>query len=519
MANNRVEVHIGTKTSELKKGMDDAEKIVSDSAKQIENSTKGVKFKFDLSNIKRQFDDVSKSISEGFSNQISEALGGSRIGSAFDGITSKLGALRGGALVAAGAVAGLAVGGTVAATAGLATLAIEVANNNVELARFSALANTSIQSFQGLSGAAQTLGFSQEKLSDMMKDFNEKIGEFASVGSGGAKDFFEQIAVKTESGAEGAKKLAEEMSKMDGVEALQTYVDKLEEAGVNQQQMSFYLESMGSDLTGLIPILQDGGKLWKEYQSAMEEAGIITGEEAIQKSIELKAQTEVLQMQYTGLKNQLAQAVMPALSGVISHFMNGTTKGGAFTGVIQTLGSVAKGVAVVIVGLGAGLQNLVRLMSGVMSNLRTIGSTAVNFVNADGILAKGKALAGGVKAIWTETKDTVFDIAGNTKAAINSASNIFSGTSSFDRLTKATIDIQKAQLGNRGGSGGVTSGIGQNKALNPEGGKSDKAKQGKSDAVRQAEQAAKALADIRYKYASEEKKVALDLQKALDEIE
>ncbi|MFH4307916.1 hypothetical protein WAJ73_24150, partial [Acinetobacter baumannii] len=81
-------------------------------------------------------------------------------------------------------------------------------------------------------------------------------------GSGGAKDFFEQIAVKTESGAEGAKKLAEEMSKMDGVEALQTYVDKLEEAGVNQQQMSFYLESMGSDLTGLIPILQDGGKLW-----------------------------------------------------------------------------------------------------------------------------------------------------------------------------------------------------------------------------------------------------------------
>lgn len=519
MANNRVEVHIGAKTSELKKGMDDAEKIVSDSAKQIENTTKGVNFKFNLSGIKRQFDDVSKSIADGFNKQIGDALSGSRLGSAFDGITSKLGALRGGALVAAGAVAGLAVGGTVAATAGLATLAIEVANNNVELAKFSALANTSIQSFQGLSGAAQTLGFSQEKLSDMMKDFNEKIGEFASVGSGGAKDFFEQIAVKTESGAEGAKKLAEEMSKMDGVEALQTYVDKLEEAGINQQQMSFYLESMGSDLTGLIPILQDGGKLWKEYQSAMEEAGIITGEEAIQKSIELKAQTEVLQMQYTGLKNQLAQAVMPALSGVISHFMNGTTKGGAFTGVIQALGSVAKGVAVVIVGLGAGLQNLVRLMSGVMSNLRTIGSTAVNFVNADGILAKGKALAGGVKAIWTETKDTVVDIAGTTKAAINSASNIFSGTPSFDRLSQAKIDIQNAQLGSRGGSKGVTSGIGQNKALNPDGGKSDKAKQGKSDAVRQAEQAAKALADIRYKYASEEKKVALDLQKALDEIE
>lgn len=67
--------------------------------------------------------------------------------------------MRGGALVAAGAVAGLAVGGAAVAAAGLGTLAIEVANNNVELAKFSALANTSIQSFQGLSGAAQTLVF------------------------------------------------------------------------------------------------------------------------------------------------------------------------------------------------------------------------------------------------------------------------------------------------------------------------------------------------------------------------
>ncbi|HEO1789195.1 phage tail protein [Acinetobacter baumannii] len=521
--NNRVEVHVGAKTSELKKGMDDAEKIVSDSAKQIENTTKGVSFKFDLSGVKRQFDDVSKSISQGFNNQISEALGGTRIGSAIEGITSKLGLLRGGAMVAAGAVAGLAVGGTAIAAAGLATMAIETAKSNVELARFATLSNTSVQTFQGLSGAAKTFGFSQEKVADMMKDFNEKLGEFASVGSGGAADFFEQIAVKTEGGAAGAKKLAEEMSKMDGVDALQTYVDKLEEAGVNQQQMSFYLESMGSDLTALAPMLQDGGKLWKDYQAAMEEAGIITGDEAIQKSIELAAQTEALQMQYTGLKNQIAQAVMPALSGVISHFMNGVNSGGAFTGVIQTLGSVAKGVGVVIVGLATGLQNLVRLMSGVMSNLKTIGSTAVNFVNADGILAKGKALAGGVKAIWTETGNTIVDVVGNSKAAFNSASNILNGTATFDKLTQATIALQKAQLGAKGGSGGVTSGVGQNKALNPtdKSGESAKAKAEKEakERQRQAEQAAKALADIRYKYASEEKKVALDLQKALDEIE
>jgi hypothetical protein len=36
---------------------------------------------------------------------------------------------------------------------------------------------------------------------------------------------------------------------------------------------------------------------------------------------------------------------------------------------------------------------------------------------------------------------------------------------------------------------------------------------------RAAEQAAKALADIRYKFATEEEKIALDLKKALSDIE
>ncbi|WP_407508207.1 hypothetical protein, partial [Acinetobacter baumannii] len=62
MSNNRVEVHVGAKTSELKKGMDDAEKIVSDSAKQIENTTKGVRFKFDLSSLGIEVDNLSITI-------------------------------------------------------------------------------------------------------------------------------------------------------------------------------------------------------------------------------------------------------------------------------------------------------------------------------------------------------------------------------------------------------------------------------------------------------------------------
>jgi len=187
---------------------------------------------------KESTDKMGKAFSN-FKDQMNQALGGSQIGSAIDGITGKLDVLKGGVLTASAALAGMAVGGSVVALGGLAAMSIEIAKSNMELAQFAAISNTSVQSFQGLAGAAQTFGFSQEKVSDMMKDFNEKIGEFASLVLVELLTFFEQIAVKTEGGAAGAKKLAEEMSKMDGVEALQTYVNKLEEAGVNQQQMCF----------------------------------------------------------------------------------------------------------------------------------------------------------------------------------------------------------------------------------------------------------------------------------------
>lgn len=528
-SNNRVEVHVGAKTSELSSGMKQAEKIVDSSVKKIESSGDGIKLKVDTSqltgsmkkataevqdSLKKSTGSISKSLSESFKN----AFSGTKIGSSIDGVTSKMGSLRGGVLLAGAALAGLAVGGLAAAAAGLANLAVETARSNVELARAASLANSSLKEFQGLAGAAQTLGFSQEKVADMMKDFNEKIGEFASVGAGGAMDFFEQIAVKTEGGAAGAKKLAEEMSKMDGTTALQTYVDKLEEAGVNQQQMSFYLESMGSDLTALAPILQDGGKLWKEYQQALEDAGITTGQEAIEKSIELNAQTQTLQMQFGTLKSELAMAVMPVLSNLLNHFMNGANAGSTFATVIEMVGVVARGVAIAITGLATGLQSLVRLISGAMSNLRAIGTTAVNFTNADGILAKGKALASGVKGIWTETKNTAKDIVNTTNSGLASMGNMWSGGASFDKLTQANINNQKAQLSFKGGSGGVTSGIGQNKELNPTAKAAKKPKSGPSEEERRAEQEARAIAAIRYKYASEEQKIALDLQKALEEI-
>lgn len=138
--------------------------------------------------------------------------------------------------------------GAASATVALATMAWETANQAAELEKFALRANTTTQDFQKMAVGAQAYGIEQEALSDMMKDFNEKLGELTTIGAGGGVDFFEQIAVKTEGSAAAAEKLILKMQKLSGPEALQLYVNKLEEAGVTQQQMSFYLESMASDM-------------------------------------------------------------------------------------------------------------------------------------------------------------------------------------------------------------------------------------------------------------------------------
>lgn len=465
---------------------------------------------------KESTDKMGKAFSN-FKDQMNQSLGGSQIGSAIEGIAGKLDVLKGGFLTASAALAGMAVGGSVVALGSLAAMSIEIAKSNMELAQFAAISNTSVQSFQGLAGAAQTFGFSQEKVSDMLKDFNEKIGEFASVGAGGATDFFEQIAVKTEGGAAGAKKLAEEMSKMDGVEALQTYVNKLEEAGVNQQQMSFYLESMGSDLTALAPLLVNGGQLWKDYQSAMEEAGIITGQEAIEKSMELAAQTESVQMQFTALKNQLAQAVMPALSGVIGYFIDGSGKGGQFAGVIDAVGIAAKGAALFIVGLSAGIKSIVQIISGAMKAIGNIGQTATEFWNAGTFKGKGEALVSGFNRNGSIIVDTTNNVLENSKQAYAAMSGIITGEQAkFDNLSKSIMNNRKAQLEwTKAQSKGVTSGIAQNKELNPTI-KSPSSKKSSNNAASDAAKAARlqeqierAQQSVIMQYANDEMKLKL----------
>jgi hypothetical protein len=94
---------------------------------------------------------------------------------------------------------------------------------------------------------------------------------------------------------------------------LQLYVSSLEKAGVSQQEMTFYMEAMASDATALIPLLASGGKEMTRLGDAAEDAGAVMGGGALTASARFTEKMGELGMKFQGVRNQLAEALLPVI--------------------------------------------------------------------------------------------------------------------------------------------------------------------------------------------------------------
>jgi len=350
------------------------------------------------------------------------------------------------------------MGKTVAAGATTAVLALsamawETANQAVELEKFALRANTTTQDFQKMAVGAQAYGIEQEKLSDMMKDFNEKLGELTTIGAGGGVDFFEQIAVKTEGSAAAAEKLILKMQKLSGPEALQLYVDKLEEAGVTQQQMSFYLESMASDMTDLYPLLANGGEGMKYYADMAERFGVIMADETLESATLLKDQIYSLDLQMQGAKNQLVQAVIPAFVDIASAFFSSSDQGLQFT---EVSNGIAKGLKV-LASIAIGAVTAIQLVGKALGGMAAIGGAIWNEtdwyeMNPIGLVKAAYEARTEIAALTTEMKA---DMHSTVMGAANRMDKMWSGAAAEE--AKKLRGFRELELTNKG----VNKGLGE----------------------------------------------------------
>ena len=197
----------------------------------------------------------------------------------------------------------IAVGVAGAAIGALVRNQIEM---TAELTKTAYIANTTVENIQKYVVAAKGMGIETDKLGDIFKDTQDKVGDFLTTGGGEMADFFENIAPQV-------KVTADQFRNLSGPDALQLYFDSLQKANLSQSEMIFYMESVADEASLLIPYLKDGGKGFDLWATAAVNAGATMDEKTIRATQELKTSTELLNLSVQGAKNQIAQAFMPVL--------------------------------------------------------------------------------------------------------------------------------------------------------------------------------------------------------------
>lgn len=354
-----------------------------------------------------------------------------------DAMGDKAVALGKGLSVVSGAMAGV--------IAGAFALAKGTADSAREITKLSQISNASTTEFQRMAAGARTVGIEQDKLADILKDVNDRVGDFVTTGGGPMADFFENIAPKV-------GVTADQFARLSGPEALQLYVDSLQKAGVNQQQMTFYMEAMASDATALIPLLSNSGAEMNRLGDAAQSAGSILDGKAIAASQRFSTSLDALQQALQGLKDRFSVTLMP----VITSFMDMMTsrvvpaidvaivKFGEFADFMSGLPApILEAIGVIGTALGVGGPILVGI--GLVSKALAV------LIGATGPIGLFIAAASLLAAAWMVWGEDITRVIGETvefiKGAFTTALEAVTGfsTAARDAVTGA-VEWMQAQF-------------------------------------------------------------------------
>ncbi|SSU22380.1 putative soluble lytic transglycosylase fused to an ABC-type amino acid-binding protein [Acinetobacter baumannii] len=279
---------------------------------------------------------------------------------------------------------GTAIGAaTAAGITALAALTVSTVRNANEIANLASVANASTTEFQKYAAGAKLVGIEQEKLADIFKDVNDKVGDFLNTGGGALADFFENVAPKI-------GVTADQFRNLSGPQALGLYVSSLEKAKVSQSDMTFYLEAIASDATALLPLLRNNAEGFKTFGDAAQAAGAILDEKTIKSANELQAATWLVEQSASGLKNQLSTALIPILSDLADSIFDVTKEGTAMVSVGEFVADSFRWIAKTAIGAVAAFELVGKSIAGAAATARAAfdGVTWLELASGPAGLAK-----------------------------------------------------------------------------------------------------------------------------------
>ncbi|EIO5095106.1 hypothetical protein LQN35_000371 [Vibrio parahaemolyticus] len=218
---------------------------------------------------------------------------------------------------------GMITAGVGAAVAASTYMVRQSAQQAREIERQATVAQVSVQRIQELSYASEQYSIAGDKMADILKDVNDKLGDYAATGGGEFKDFFEQIAPKV-------GLTVSELQRMAGPEALIAIKEAMDQANVPMKQQIFYLESIANDASALMPLLENKGERLYELTRHYKDLNVAMSQYDIQQFKQMDQQISDMEMQmsraFGNLSRQVTYSLLPAMDDV-NTFVSNMTKG------------------------------------------------------------------------------------------------------------------------------------------------------------------------------------------------
>lgn len=168
--------------------------------------------------------------------------------------------------------------------------------------------NISTESLQGWSFAARTVGIDAEKVSDLMKDVSEKIGDAFLTGGGEAAEVLRGLNIEVE-----------ELVKLAPDQQLLRIAQELEKLD-NQSDRVFVMEALANDASLLLPLLDQNAAKLKELLELASERGVIISDEDLEALAEVDRSLKQITTQLEAFRKKLAVELAPTFTQIANDF-------------------------------------------------------------------------------------------------------------------------------------------------------------------------------------------------------
>ncbi|KAB7974627.1 phage tail tape measure protein, partial [Klebsiella pneumoniae] len=288
--------------------------------------------------------------------------------------------------------------------------------------------------------AAEKAGVSGDQMADIFKDIGDKIGDAVLNKSGEAVDALNALGLS-----------AEKLSKVSPDKQLLAIGESLEKISTNAEKTTI-LESLGNDLSKLLPLFDNNNQKLKQFIDLAKDYGVAPDPSSIDDLVKVNQLFEDMEAQVAGLKIEIAAGLakvdLTPLQGSLDKLHDVLTDPLVLQGISDLVSEVAQ-LAGWLVKAAAGAGQLAASTGNRFAAL----SGKIDLTNIDQVNERIEYLQKileGKKGFYSQSESMVGWITGvddSAKALNDELLSLIETRDKFSKASKSVLPLQVATVG------------------------------------------------------------------------